>query len=97
MKRAMVCRVCGPAGAIFLAAALGGVAAAWGRSCIVNAGTETYSQSVDYSSAQTAEIGVRTESVLATDYQSETRRLTTSASTGRRLSTMPPSTVLLFR
>ena len=75
-----------------------GVAVAYGRSCIVNAGTETYAQSIDRSSAQTVEIGGRkSSSPRPTDYVQETRRFTSNASAGRSLSTMPPGSIFLFR
>ena len=81
-----------------LAAALGGTLAVMGRTCIVDAGTETYTQSAGRSAAQTVELGACTASApQATDYVQEMRRLTVGASIGRRLSTMPPGTVLMFR
>ena len=68
-----------------------------GRSCIVNAGTETYAQSTGYSQAQSATMTARTTGVRATDYANETRRRTSSPSAGRNLSTMPPGGILSFR
>ena len=70
---------------------------AFGRSCIVNAGTETYVQSTDHSQAQSATMAARTTGVRATDYANETRRRTSSPSAGRNLSTMPPGGILSFR
>ncbi len=83
--------------ALVVVAAVSLVSMASGRSCIVDAGTETYVQSVDHSQAQTVTMNARTTCVRATDYANETRRRTSSPSAGRDLSTMPPGSILSFR
>ena len=70
--------------------------AAAGRSCIVDAGTESYAQASDHS-AQTALDVARTVRVRATAVSVETRRRSSDASAGRRLLTTPAGGVFLFR
>ena len=81
--------------AVVAAASLASMAS--GRSCIVNAGTETYVQSTGCSQAQSVTMTARTTGVRATDYANETRRRTSSPSAGRNLSTMPPGGMLILR
>ena len=83
--------------ALAVVAAVSLVSMASGRSCIVNAGTETYAQSTGYSQAQSVTMAARTTDARATDYANETRRRTSSPSAGRNLSTMPPGSILSFR
>ena len=83
--------------ALAVVAAVALATTAFGRSCIVNAGTETYVQSTGYSQAQSATMSARTTGVRVTDYANETRRRTSSPSAGRNLSTMPPGGILSFR
>ena len=71
-------------------------AAAPGRSCIVDAGTESYAQASDHS-AQTALDVARTVRVRTTAVSVETRRRSSDVSAGRRLLTTPPGGVLMFR
>ena len=68
-----------------------------GRSCIVNAGTETYVRSADHSQAESLAMSARTTCVRATDYVNETRCRTSAPSAGRSLTTMPPGSILSFR
>ena len=83
--------------ALVVVAAVSLASMASGRSCIVNAGTETYAQSTGYSQAQSVTMMARTTDARATDYANETRRRTSSPSAGRNLSTMPPGSILSFR
>ena len=71
--------------------------AAAGRSCIVNAGTETYVQSTGYSQARSLELSSHTTTASVPAGTVETRRKTLDASAGRSLSTLPPGNVLIIR
>ena len=72
-------------------------ATAFGRSCIVNAGTETYVQSSAPSVSVSITMSSRATSVQPVNGATETRRLTIDVSAGRNLSTMPPGGILSFR
>ncbi len=68
-----------------------------GRSCIVNAGTETYVQSTGYSQARSLALSSHTTTVSVPAGTVETRRQTLDAAAGRSLSTLPPGNVLIIR
>lgn len=71
--------------------------AAFGRSCIVNAGTETYAQSSAPSVSVSMTLSSSATSVLPVSEAVETRSCTVDVSAGRSLSTMPPGCMLIFR
>ena len=73
------------------------IAAAFGRSCIVNAGTETYAQSSVPSASVSMTMSSRVTSARPVSEAVETRSRTIDVSAGRRLSTMPPGGILSFR
>ena len=72
-------------------------ATAFGRSCIVNAGTETYAQSSASSVSVSVTMSSSATSVRPANEAVETRNRTIDVSAGRRLSTMPPGCILSFR
>ena len=68
----------------------------YARSCIVNAGTQTYEVSSTVSSEKTV-VAARTVSAGLSAGVTETRRCTTALSSAGNLSTMPLGSVLILR
>ena len=80
--------------AVIALAVQGAVVAA---SCIVDAGSETYSRSTACSAPVTLDVKTRDEDAKTSEYALETRFLTTDVSSAIRLDTSKCGTIMLLR